>query len=192
MEYKEALKETIINLLLSTDRPGMIPLVEFMKQEGFFISPCSSDHHCAYYGGLAEHSFNVYKIMLKLAPLICPKEPMDSLIIVSLLHDLGKIGAYHKPNYILNILKSGEVSQSKRYKTNPELDYEEHEIRSLTHACRFISLREEEYTAILHHNGLFGKLDSSYGNHNFDSNRLAFALHTADMYCSRFLEKGDI
>ena len=81
-------------------------------------------------------------------------------------------------------------SVAEPFESNKDLMYEEHEIRSVIIAERFIYLSEDEETAILHHNGLFGKLDSkSFGSDpNFCKTKLAFLLHTADMYCSRFVE----
>ena len=170
---------------------------------GFFNAPCSTKHHLAKEGGLAEHSLNVYRTMKQLALCLMSEDEYeqykDSIVIVALLHDLGKMGDYGKQNYIENMIKDGRPtkaepeqkykrSEAEPYKTNPDLTYEEHEIRSLTTACRYIELTEEEYTAILHHNGLYSKLDSPYGNANYCKTKLAYLLHVADMWCSRFVE----
>lgn len=193
------ISKRIINLLLQTDRPGMEELVEVMEKGGFFTAPCSGANHLCYEGGLAQHSLNVYDHMRKLVSAIGADVSQDSIVIVSLLHDLGKMGDHGKPNYVPNMVRSktknketGEYdlvqSESKPFETNKDLSYEEHEIRSVIIAERHIFLTEDEETAILHHNGLFSKLDSSYGTHNFDKTELSFLLHTADMYVSRFVE----
>lgn len=200
------MKERIENLLLSVNREGMVSLVRAMEDGGFFEAPCSGAYHLCNEGGLAEHSLNVYETLTKLAGTLGNEEelPKDSIIICALLHDLGKMGDHGKPNYVPNFVRSktknketGEydmvISSSKPYETNKDLTYEEHEIRSLLIAERYITLTEEEETAILHHNGLYGKLDSSFGNANYCKTKLAFLLHTADMFCSRFVEveKGE-
>lgn len=189
----------ITQILLGTDRGGMEELIRSMKMSGFFKAPCSLAHHLACYGGLAEHSLNVYKKMLELNEALGANLDETSIAICALLHDLGKAGDHGKDNYVPNMVRSKTKnketglydyvqSEAKPFTINPDLLYEEHEIRSVLKAERCIFLTEEEESAILHHNGLFSKLDSSFGNHNFDKTPLAFILHTADMWCSRFLE----
>ena len=89
-------KEKITELLLSTNREGMDKLVEHMEEGGFFTAPCSTRYHLSKEGGLAEHSLNVYENALRISGgLGRPEEVLrDSLIIVSLLHDLGKMGQF--------------------------------------------------------------------------------------------------
>lgn len=192
------MKERIIKLLSNTNIDGIYALINWMEDNGFFTAPCSGAHHLCKEGGLAEHSLNVYDALVKLNETMDAKISEKSIVLCALLHDLGKAGDHGKPNYVENYVSSrkkdenGNVimvrSEAKPYETNKELTYEEHEIRSVIIAERFIPLTEEEETAILHHNGLFGKLDSEFSNHNYDKTPLAFLLHTADMYCSRFIE----
>lgn len=181
------MKNRVIELLRSTKLNGIDALIENMEAGGFFTAPCSSKFHLCKEGGLLEHTLNVYEIMVKLNEATESGLNENDIIICSLLHDLGKMGDYGKPNYVDNVLKTG-ISKAQPYKTNPDLIYEEHEIRSVLIASRYIDLTEEQATAILHHNGLFGKLDSSFGNHNHDCNRLSYLLHVADMFACRFIE----
>lgn len=184
----------IKELLTWTERPGIENLIAYMEENGFFTSPCSGSHHLAVEGGLAEHSLNVFKLIrsLKGAFYCFDNHPEaignDSLIIVSLLHDLGKMGDYGKPNYVENTLKSGKQSDSKPYKTNPELLYVPHEIRSIKIASKFIELTEEEENAILYHNGLYG--DFRYELMDKET-PLYMLLHWADMWASRVWEKEE-
>lgn len=180
--------KTYIDTLLATKIPGIKDLCKYLEENNFDKAPCSGAHHLAYEGGLVEHSLNVFRLLLKLNIATGADLDYTDMVVVALLHDIGKLGQFGKPNYIPAILKSGEQSKSKPYTTNPELTYEEHEIRSIVIASKFIDLTEEQQTAILHHNGLFSLLDYGKGNHNFDSSPLCFLLHTADMYCSRFIE----
>ena len=183
-------KEMIIELLKSTNRPGMDNLIEAMEEGGFFTAPCSGGYHLAREGGLAEHSLNVLNVamdttvgLFKVEPL--PKVSRDRLIIVCLLHDLGKMGQSGKANYVQNTLKSGKQSVSKPYKTNPDLLYVDHEVRSVVIAQQYIELTEEEQQAILWHNGL-------YGNFRYQiqgkETALYMILHFADMWASRIME----
>lgn len=137
--YKEKIKE----LLLSTGRKGMDKLIEHMENEGFFTAPCSTRFHLAEEGGLAEHSFNVYENALKIANgLGYPISSFrNSIVIVSLLHDLGKMGQFGKANYVPNMLKgratkanpdpAPKQSEAQPYKSNPDLMYVDHEVRSV-------------------------------------------------------------
>ena len=182
------MKQTIINMLKETSRTGVIDLIDYMEEAGFFTSPCSSDKHLSREGGLAEHSLNVVFKMNELDKAFKADLPWDSIIICGLLHDLGKMGDHGKANYISNLLKSGTVSAAKPYKTNPELIYLPHEVRSVMIAERFIKLTEAEETAILWHNGL-------YGTFKYDipgkETPLYMILHFADMWASRVVEKKE-
>lgn len=193
----------IKDLLYSTKRSGIAELFEEMVAGGFFTAPCSTQYHLAEEGGLAQHSLNVYRHLKLIVDAFGLEDEIgyDSIILCALLHDLGKMGDHRKNNYVPNLVRSKKknpetgdydlvVSEAKPYKSNSDLTYEEHEIRSVIIAERFIWLSEDEETAILHHNGLYSKLDSAMGNANYCKTKLAFMLHSADMYCSRFAE-GD-
>ena len=115
----------ITELLLSTKREGVENLLEYMEKAGFYNSPASTKYHGSVNGALAVHSFNVYECMKKLAVALLGEEwtnnHIDSIIICSLLHDLGKAGQFGKPLYVDNVLKSGNISSSQPFKTNSEL-----------------------------------------------------------------------
>ena len=179
------LKEKIEQLLLSTGREGMEKLLAYMDAQGFYSAPCSGAYHLSVPGGLAQHSLNVYETMVKLNESLNAQLPRESVIIVSLLHDLGKIGQQGKPNYIENILKSGKRSDSKPYETNKDLLGIPHEIASIQIAGQFIHLSESEVHAIINHNGLY--TPTGYAVKGKET-KLYLLLHTADMYCSRFTE----
>lgn len=53
-------KDTIIELLLSTNSGCMEQLIDHLVAKGFFESPASSRFHGCYVGGLAQHSLDVY------------------------------------------------------------------------------------------------------------------------------------
>ena len=180
-------KDTIVSLLKETKRDGIEDLIEKMEAKGFFTAPCSGAHHLSHEGGLAEHSLNVFELMLKLDGALGANTTRDSIIICGILHDLGKAGDYGKPNYVENILKSGKPA-AKPYKTNPELLYVPHEIRSIAIAERCISLTEEEEFAILYHNGMYSELKYSYSG---KETPLSLVLHFADMWASRVTEVED-
>lgn len=192
------MKDTIKELLLSTKREGMENLVAHMEENGFFTSPCSGANHLAKRGGLAEHSLNVYKIASDLQKCFGSKEPEESIIICSILHDIGKMGQFGKANYIPNMLKGRPTkanpnptpyqSDAKPFKTNPDLLYVDHEVRALSIISKYIDLTEEEQTAILWHNGLYGAFKYQIPS---KETPLYMIVHFADMWASRVIEKGE-
>lgn len=175
----------IVALLKGVKRDGIDDLIECMEAGGFFKAPCSGQYHLTKEGGLAEHSLNVYQTMLMVRDALGTEISDESVIICGILHDLGKMGDHSKPNYIENVLKSGKISDSKPYITNPALSYVPHEIRSIAIAQRYIRLTEEEEFAILYHNGLYTALGNSYKG---KETPMSLMLHFADMWCSRVVE----
>lgn len=185
------MKEYITNVLMGTLRENIESLIEYMDDTGFFYMPCSGAHHLAKEGGLAEHTGNVIKLADELAKMLLDPMGMYDILrpsvhIAAALHDLGKTGQFDKPGYVPNILKSGEQSESKPYKQNPELLNVPHEIRSVAIAQMFIDLTEEEQFAILNHNGLYGALKYELIGRETP---LYMILHFADMWASRVVER---
>lgn len=175
----------VCDALRATHREGIEDLINYMETSGFFLAPCSTQFHLASPGGLAEHSLNVMVIAHGLRDKLYPDLSMDSIVLCSLLHDLGKCGQFGKPEYTENLLKSGKVSESKPYEKNKELLPVDHEVRSVAIASQFIKLTEEEQHAILLHNGLYGTFKYSLqGNET----PLQMILHFADLWASRVVE----
>lgn len=179
----DVIKNTIIEVLQNTKREGIDKLIAYMEENGFFVAPCSSEYHLCCEGGLAKHSLNVYVYAKKLADDIGVEIPAESLAIAALLHDLGKMGGYGKPNYVENVLKSGKVSEAKPYRTNPDLLYKPHEARSVDIAKMFIALTEEEDHAIYYHNGKYTHI-----GYDLHETKLQCIVHWADLWVSRFVE----
>lgn len=183
-------KEHIENLLKETERPGIENLLNWMEQNGFYDAPCSSKYHLAKPGGLAEHSLNVFRIALSILPDLFKQDEtkvnfefVNSVVICSLLHDLGKAGQFGKPNYIMTKGQTGLIS----CETNKDLLYVPHEIRSIAIASRYIDLTEEEQFAILYHNGLYGELKGFKGSET----PLYLLLSYADLWAARITERED-
>lgn len=183
-------KNRIFNLLKETKRAGIEDLLDYMDKGGFFDAPCSTRFHLAEPGGLAQHSLNVLTTALAMASTLHSKtgaspitfDLINSITICALLHDLGKMGQFGKPNYQMNLSAApGEAF----YSTNKDLLYVPHEVRSVAIASRFIELTEEEQHAILYHNGLYGELQSIKGKET----PLYMILHFADMWASRVIEE---
>ena len=192
--------EDMLRLVVKEDPEGLEKLLKHMAEIGFYDAPCSGANHLARIGGLAEHSLNVAKYAMKLLKAWY-EEPfytqwLDSVVICSLLHDIGKCGQFGKPGYVPNMIKDGrptkaepeqkyKQSEDKPFKTNPNLLYVSHEVRSVAIIQQFIELTEEEQHAILMHNGLYGPF---YRDISGRETALYMILHFADMWCSRIVE----
>ena len=194
----QKVKNKIKELLMGTNREGMGELIDYMEVNGFFDAPCSTQHHLSTEGGLAEHSLNVYATAIDLYQDLAYNLPEESIVICSLLHDIGKMGQFGKPNYVPNMLKGRATkanpnpepyqSTAKPYISNPELLYVDHEVRALAIISRFIDLTEEEQQAILWHNGLYGPFKYEIQG---KETPLYMILHWADMWASRVIEREE-
>lgn len=182
-------KQYVIEHLLSTKREGMEDLIAYMEECGFFEAPCSTKFHLASEFGLVYHTRNVMLTAENIGYTLLGKEKYgeirDSVMIVSGLHDIGKMGQFGKPLYIEKKLKDGSTGKVP-YETNDELLPVDHEIRSIAIAQMFIDLTEEEQFAILYHNGLY----SNIGKYTLQGKEtpLYMILHFADLWCSMVKE----
>ena len=176
--------------LLKTEREGMNDLLDYLEEIGFFTAPASSQYHGAYEGALLEHSLNVLEYADKLASKWLTKAEykklFPSMVICSLLHDVGKCGQFGKPLYVPNILKSGEQSDKKPYEQNKDLMTLPHEVVSVIEITKFIDLTEDEQRAIAWHNGLYGCFKYEIQG---KETPLYMIIHFADMWASRVVEK---
>lgn len=181
-------KQLIVESLRDTGRDGIEDLISYMDYCGFFESPCSGGNHLCTQFGLVYHTANVLKLAEKISVALIGGENIteefrSSIVIAACLHDLGKMGQFGKPGYVTNTLASGKVSEAKPYKTNPDLLYVDHEIRSVAIAQMFIDLTEEEQHAILYHNGRYTKI-----GYSLVETPLQMIIHFADLWCSRVTE----
>ena len=176
-------RKKIVSILETAKVDGTDFLVWEMDNNGFFTAPCSGQYHLSVPGGLAKHSLNVYETMCELNETLKANLPVRSLILCGLLHDLGKAGDFGKDNYVPNILKNGNISNTKPYETNKDLLYIPHEVRSVIIAERFIRLTEEEEHAIYFHNGKY-----TLSGHDLKETPLMMILHFSDLWSSRVTE----
>lgn len=79
-------KKIIVELLISTNRPGIANVIDYLYTSGYFIVPSSLNGHHNWKGGLAQHSLNVCQIALALDH----DSSNASVILCALLHDICK------------------------------------------------------------------------------------------------------
>lgn len=97
-EQRAATRNEISELLFSTNRPGIEDLLKFLGASDFYNAPCSTEHHLATEGGLAQHSLNVFKLLRDriIQHGLQSSIPEDSVILAGICHDFCKINFYER------------------------------------------------------------------------------------------------
>ena len=174
-------------------REGSDKLLDFLLSHNsdFFEAPASTRFHGSYEGGLLEHSLNVYDCLKDYLDRPRTKEVYqlqyneESIAIVALLHDLCKINCYKKS--YRNVKENGQWIQVPTYEYNDTLPYG-HGEKSVYMISGYMRLSREEAFAIRYHMGFAGNEDARNVGSAFEMFPLAFALSTADMEATYFLE----
>lgn len=191
MEFKERFLE-IFNTYIK--REGADKLLEYMlsKSSDFFTAPASTRFHGAYQGGLVEHSLNVYDCLKDYLARERVKSTYglnyeeESIAIAALLHDICKINCYKVGSR--NVKGENGVWQSvPTYEYDDRLPYG-HGEKSVYIITGFMKLTREEAFAIRYHMGFSGVEDKRCVGDSFEQFPLAFALCTADMEATYFIE----
>lgn len=132
---------------------------QFFEKYGdrYFSCPASSklEYHEAWVGGLAEHSLNVTSYLLKLVNLLASnKYTKEQIVMVGMMHDVGKIGDSKNDYYIPETSEWHRNKLGKMYTINKKSMGGHHSRNSLfiLQDCGFV-LTEEEFQAILYHDG---------------------------------------
>ena len=175
-------------------REGADKLLAYLTSDAsdFFRAPASTRFHGAYLGGLLEHSLNVYDCLCDILARPRYKEvygvsyPEESIAISALLHDLCKVNFYVESTR--NVKENGVWKEVPFYTINDRLPYG-HGEKSVYIISGFMKLTRDEAFAIRYHMGFSGNEDANAVGSAFQMFPLAFALSTADMEASYFLEK---
>ena len=174
-------------------REGSDKLLEFLlsNNSDFFVAPASTRFHGSYDGGLLDHSLNVYDCLKDYLQRERVKETYglsyseESIAIVALLHDICKINCYKKGTR--NVKENGVWVQVPTYEYNDTLPYG-HGEKSVYMISGYMRLTREEAFAIRYHMGFSGTEDARHVGSAFEMFPLAFALSTADMEATYFIE----
>ena len=176
-------------------REGSAELLDYLlNKSDFFTAPASARFHGSYVGGLCEHSVNVFRCLKDYLARPRTREvyqldyPMESVAIVALLHDLCKIGCYKAGTRNVKNDATGQWEKVPTFFFEDKLPYG-HGEKSVYIISGFMRLSREEAMAIRWHMGFSGTEDNRLVGQAFQQFPLAFALATADMEASYFLEK---
>ncbi|MDD4715169.1 MAG: hydrolase [Oscillospiraceae bacterium] len=175
-------------------RAGSDALLDYLvNKSDFLTAPASARYHNAYEGGLAVHSMNVYRCLAdylarpRVTELYGLDYTPESIAIAGLLHDVCKIGCY-RPGTRNVKGPDGKWRSVPTFEYNDTLPYG-HGEKSVYIITGFMRLSREEAFAIRWHMGFSGPEDSRTVGQALRQYPLAFALATADMEASFFLER---
>ncbi len=188
-------KQRFIELFnTSVKREGADKIIDYLvNKSDFFTAPASTRFHGAFDGGLALHSLNVYDCLKDYLERQRVKEQYklaysdESIVICSLLHDICKANVYVRGTR--NVKNDQGVWETvPTYFFEDKLPYG-HGEKSVYMITGFMRLTREEAFAIRYHMGFSGNEDSNNVGKAFEMFPLAFALSTADMEATYFVEK---
>ena len=166
---------------------------EYLDNTDFFVAPASVRYKGSYPGGLCEHSLNVlenlfelynsFKFDLQNDDVSLFGIP-DSLIIVALFHDIGKIGLYKqeiKDKKVYNEDGTSSWVKSVQYSSSDDyIGVGSIEETSAYMVSLLIPTNQFEISAILNSNGFINQDSSRNTIGIFKKNKLAQYLYYAN------------
>ena len=177
-------------------RTGAKDLLLWIEGTDFFEAPASSMYHLNEAGGLCQHSLNVYNRLNKILRDEYGEKyaeqfhGMETIAIVSLLHDLCKANFYVEE--MRNVKIDGKWEQVPYYKVKEDFHFG-HGAKSVYIIQNFMPLDLDEASAIRYHMG-----GMEYPNANFiepnitdvyNDFPLALFTHMADLQSAYIDEK---
>jgi hypothetical protein len=188
----------LINTYITTEGRAA-KLIAFYKSRELLLctAPASSRlyYHNCFAGGYLDHVVRVTE-----AALVIDKvwdrfqqkrnHTTEELVFSAINHDLGKLGTDEIPVYIPNTSEWHVKNQGKVYNTNPAVTNMKVSDRSIFQLQQAgISVSENEYIAILIHDGLYEEANKYYlMPHSPESqlkSNLPYILHQADLLASK-------
>ncbi len=177
-------------------RDGADKLLTYLcDNSDFFTAPASARFHSSYAGGLCDHSLNVYDCLTSYMERERVKDVYklsasdETIAIVALLHDLCKVNMYVPSTRNVKDA-SGVWHQVPTYSYDDKLPYG-HGEKSVYIISGYMKLTREEAFAIRYHMGFSGNEEKMNVGAAFELFPLGFALSTADMEATYFLEKDE-
>lgn len=174
-------KEDFINLYTKyIKRPGAKELLDWLETTDFYHAPASTRFHGNYEGGLCEHSVNVWEELVRLLKAYPEmKVTAESAAVVTLLHDLCKIGCYKVE--LRNQKVNGVWVQRPTYVFKEDYPFGGHGSKSVYLIQRYMALSEAEASAVNSHMGAWDRIPTDYSIGGvYEENHLAWLLHVAD------------
>jgi hypothetical protein len=189
----EQVLERTITALSRVERHGADTVIAHLRETDFFSAPASTKYHSSFSGGLALHSYIVYRLLRAKNAQLRLGLSDDTVAITGLLHDICKCGTYREET------KNVREGTTTNWKGQTIANWVEksvwafndsqplgHGEKSVFLLLRFIALTEEEIAMIRWHMGPF---DNPQG---FTQAATVWpsivALYTADMEAAHIIE----
>ena len=199
------MKDEFLRAFATITRPGADRLLVYLEECGFFEDPASARHHLNIPGGLCQHSLNVYRRLSWLCEAEMVRNPnfhpnVESIAIVSLLHDLCKAGTYRmeaKNRKCYDADKVKAAGRNVKHDSVGDFVWEStvgyanddpfpfgHGEKSVFLIQRFMELSDEEALAIRYHMGSWNDGEKGNASSAYKMNELAMLLHMADEFAT--------
>lgn len=185
--------ERFEELMSKVNREGLTKLMDYIRSSDFYTAPASTRFHLCVEGGLLQHSLNVYDCLVAKKGNPVWKQILDdageeSLIIISLLHDLCKTNFY-------TIEMKWRKDENNKWEQYPVYSVKDkvpygHGEKSVMMIEQFMKLKGYERFAIRWHMGYTEpkELHMQVGQ-AIEMYPLILALHEADLEASALIEK---
>ncbi len=209
MENKAELIARFEAEMARVKRPGVDKLMDYIRKSDFYTAPASTKFHLSCEGGLLQHSLNVLDALRGLLDenqvnedgtemwfYIVAGHPViqisdESLIIIALLHDICKTYFYSTSTRNVKNEKTGKWEKVPFYTVNDLMPLG-HGPKSAMLVKNYIHLTSEEMYAIWWHMGFTDQnTDTLSLTAAIQKYPIIWALHTADMMASSFMEDKD-
>ena len=158
---------SLIKDTVKSDRKEKILSLFDTFQVRYATAPASQQktYHSAFLGGLCFHNLNVLQWVGRFASLMAKDEfTNETLLVVSLLHDIGLIGNRDK-EYFIPQTSDWHLKQGLMYEINKDIDFVKTAHRSLFLLQEFdIKLSKDEFVAILLQDGQTDHSNQHYSN----------------------------
>ena len=197
---KEAMIARFEAEMSKVQRPGMDKLMEYIRKSDFYTAPASTRFHLSAEVGLLRHSLSVLDAM---RGMLCwnnveqgweyhvAAKRLDiwkdeTVILVSLLHDICK-------TYFYTVSYRNAKNDKGKWEKVPYFTVKDrmplgHGAKSAMIAKQYIPLTNAEMYAIWWHMGYCDTQDTLTLNNALDQYPIIWALHTADVMASHYME----
>lgn len=205
MEVINDMREAFIAAVRgSIRRSGVDELMEWLETTDWYSAPASTRYHLAREGGLAEHSINVYKRLLRLyeteyGEIPCGRK--ETLAIAALFHDICKADIYKEEWKNVKVYRETgskydaggrfDWETQRGYAVDEKFRFGYHGAKSVFLIERHMKLTAEEAVSIANHMGAYDRNANDYSvGAVFERYPLALLLHTADCLAS-FIDEAE-
>ena len=186
--------------LSRVNRPGMDALFNYLRSSDMYRAPASGRYHLSVPGGLVQHSLNVLDVLrgslkhnadgtysMMIAGCEAETVTEENVIVMALLHDICKTNFYSASSRNRKNEETGQWEKYLYYEIEDKMPLG-HGEKSVMMLQEFIKLDKCEAYAIRWHMGPPEGSDRYSFDQAVDLHPVVWALHSADMMASHFLE----